>query len=53
MTDYVRCEVCGSCINIDTGGYLIECACGAVAVDGNEYFTRILGNEGTWTLHKE
>ena len=48
MTDFIRCKVCGSCINVDTGSDYIECACGAIAVDGNEFYTRIIGKEENW-----
>lgn len=43
MKEYIRCKKCGSCININTNNQYIECACGAIAVDGNEDYTRVIG----------
>lgn len=48
MVNYVRCKVCGSCINQDTGSEYIECACGAIAVNGNSRYTRIIGDKDNW-----
>ena len=48
MKNYIRCKKCGSCINIDTKNQYIKCACGAIAVDGNEYDTRIIGEKENW-----
>ena len=50
MTDYVECVKCGSCININTNNVYIECACGAIAVDGNDYYCRIIGKDGDYRL---
>ena len=43
MNNYVRCKICGSRINVDTGYEYISCACGAIAVDGGPEYTRIIG----------
>lgn len=48
MKTYIRCKVCGSCINVNTSGVYTPCACEAIAVDGTDYYTRVIGNMGTW-----
>lgn len=48
MKTYIECQICGSCINVDTGSDYIPCACGAIAVDGNKYYTRIIGQPEHW-----
>ena len=48
MNNYIRCKICGSCINVDTGYEYIPCACGAIAVDGGPEYTRIIGKEENW-----
>lgn len=48
MKTCIRCKKCGSLINVNTDSQYIPCTCGAIAVDGNEYYTRIIGNAGTW-----
>ena len=53
MKEYIKCKVCGSCINPDTKSQYIECACGAIAVDGNEFYVRIIGEEKNWEHIKE
>ena len=53
MTNYVKCKKCGSCINVNTDNCLIWCSCGSVGVDGNEYYTRILGEQKDWEIHEE
>lgn len=49
-TSWVRCNKCGSYISMDTRYEYIKCACGAVAVDGGEYYTRIIGNSENWNI---
>lgn len=53
MKDYIQCLKCGSCINIDTKSQYIECACGAIAVDGNKDYTRVIGEMADWKHIKE
>ena len=50
MSSYVKCLKCGSCINTNTDSKLIYCACGAVGVDGDGTYTRILGNEKNYRI---
>ena len=52
MTNYIRCKMCGSCINVDTNSELIYCACGATGVDGNKDYVRILGYPENWEYVK-
>lgn len=49
-TSWVRCNKCGSYISMDTGYEYIECACGAIAVDGGEHYTRIIGQSENWSI---
>lgn len=53
MYSYVECQKCGSRINVDTNSDLIWCACGAVGVDGNEYYSRILGEAEDWKVYRK
>ena len=53
MKDYIECQVCGSCININTNGVYTPCACGAIAVDGNNYYTRVIGGFQYWKQYKD
>lgn len=48
METCIRCKKCGSLISANTDGEYIPCACGAIAVDGNGYYTRVIGDMGTW-----
>ncbi len=50
--DYCECLKCGDRISYDTNRKLIYCKCGAIAVDGWELETRILGKEEDYrSLH--
>ena len=53
MKDYIKCQICGSCINFDTDSQLIECACGAIAVDGSKHYIRVLGKKEDWQAYKD
>ena len=53
MNNYIECQVCGSCINVDTNSELIWCACGAIGVDGNKDYVRVLGQRENWKFHKD
>ena len=50
MEDAVKCRVCGSYIRMNTGYTYIPCACEAIAVDGGDYYCRILGNQNDWEI---
>lgn len=50
MEDAVKCRICGSYIRFDTNHSYIECACGAVAVDGGPDYVRIIGNQNDWEI---
>lgn len=53
MTDCVQCQICGSMISTDTNSEYTPCACGAIAVDGDIYCVRILGDPRNWKIIKE
>ncbi|HRZ34024.1 MAG TPA: hypothetical protein P5548_03960 [Candidatus Moranbacteria bacterium] len=42
---YVECLRCGDRISYDTNKKMTCCECKAIAVDGCEFYTRIIGNE--------
>jgi hypothetical protein len=42
---YIECLKCGDRIYFDTGKKMISCKCKAIAIDGCEFYTRIIGNE--------
>lgn len=41
---YEECLKCGDRIPSDTNKKMIYCKCGALAVDGCEFYTRIIGD---------
>ena len=41
---YYECKRCGTKILPNTGKVMVGCKCGKFAIDGSEYYTRILGN---------
>ena len=45
---FVKCLVCGTVINVDTGYHYIECKCGAVAVDSGKDYCRVIGEQENW-----
>jgi hypothetical protein len=45
---YIKCLKCKDKIPIDTNKKMTDCKCKAVAVDGCEYYTRIIGNKEDW-----
>ena len=53
MKEYIECQICGSCININTKGHYTPCACGAIAVDGTSYYTRVIGNFEDWKHYRD
>ena len=50
LEDAVYCKKCGSYIRMDTGYDYIPCACGAIAVDGGEFYCRIIGQHNDWEI---
>ena len=42
---YFKCKKCGDEIYLNTHKKLTYCKCGALGVDGCEYYVRILGDE--------
>ncbi len=42
---YYRCKKCGDEIYWNTHKKMTYCKCGAIAIDGCEYYVRINGNE--------
>lgn len=53
MKDYVECQVCGSCISVNTHGVYTPCACGKIAVDGTDYYVRVIGDFPYWKIYKD
>jgi len=45
---YCECLKCGDKIPMDTNKQMASCKCKAVAVDGCEFYTRIIGDEKDW-----
>jgi len=41
---YFQCKKCNTKILPDTNKKMISCKCGAMAIDGCEFYTRIIGN---------
>ena len=51
---YIKCNKCNTEIKNNTNGVCTPCKCGAIAVDGNEYYVRIIGNTENWSsIQKE
>ncbi len=42
---YYKCKKCGGEIYWNTHKQLIHCKCGALGVDGCEFYVRLLGDE--------
>lgn len=42
---YIKCTLCKTEICGDTDKKMTPCKCGAVSVDGCEYYVRVLGNK--------
>ena len=47
-TQYIECIKCGDRIPVDTHSIYTPCECGAIAVDGNCYYTRVIGEYSDW-----
>lgn len=50
---YVKCNTCGDMIPLNTDGELIFCDCEDIGVDGNEFYFRVLGHEGSYSFVEE
>jgi len=44
IQSFYRCKSCGDIIGANTNRRLVYCKCGKLGIDGNEYYTRILGD---------
>ena len=42
---YWKCKKCGDEIYWNTRKQMINCKCGALEVDGREFYVRLIGNE--------
>jgi hypothetical protein len=42
---YYECLKCGDRIPWNTGKKMVSCKCKAIAIDGCEFYTRIIGNK--------
>ena len=42
---YIRCKKCGDEILGDTRKRITDCKCGAIAVDGCEFYVRVIGEK--------
>lgn len=42
---YIKCRKCSTEIYWNTYKRMTYCKCGAIAVDGCEYYVRLIGNE--------
>ena len=47
---YYRCKKCGDEIYWNTHKKMTSCKCGNIAIDGCEYYVRIIGNEKDYEL---
>lgn len=44
----IRCKHCGTTLPDDTQKKLVYCRCKKIAVDGCEYYCRVIGDEKDW-----
>lgn len=50
---YYKCVKCGDKIYWNTRKKMISCECGAISVDGCEYYARIIGEKDDYkTIYK-
>lgn len=47
---YYKCRKCGDEIYWNTHKRMTRCMCKAIAIDGCEYYVRIIGNEGDYQV---
>jgi len=45
---YFECLKCGDRLPSDTNKKMTPCKCGAIEIDGCEFYSRIIGNEKDW-----
>lgn len=45
---YFECRKCGDKLPGDTGKKMTYCKCEAIAIDGCQFYTRIIGEEKDW-----
>ena len=50
---YIKCNKCGTEIVGNTHKKMTPCKCGAISVDGCEYYIRVNGNEGNYEWIKK
>jgi len=50
---YYRCKKCGDEIHGNTHKKMTDCTCGAIAIDGCEYYVRIIGNKKDFEVIKK
>ena len=49
---HYRCKKCGDEIYWNTHKSMTYCKCGALGVDGCEFYVRLIGNEGDYKIIK-
>lgn len=50
---FIKCKKCGMGIYFNTHKRMTPCTCGAIQVDGCEYYFRMIGNKEDYELvHK-
>jgi len=47
---HYECLKCGDKLASDTNKKMIHCKCKVIAVDGCEFYVRIIGNEKDWKM---
>ena len=50
---FIKCKKCGDEIFSNTHKKMINCKCQAIAVDGCEYYIRIIGDEENYKVIKK
>jgi hypothetical protein len=45
---YFECLKCGDRLPRDTNKKMTPCKCGAIEIDGCEFYTRIIGSKEDW-----
>jgi hypothetical protein len=48
---HYSCKLCGTFIPANTGGSFTRCDCGTIAVDGTEFYTRLIGEKAMFSTH--
>ena len=47
---YVMCKNCKDIINLNTYSKYVTCTCEKIAADGNEYYSRIIGDSNDYVF---